>query len=118
MSLVFAHSVKFEQGVLPSDVKRPDPEAKNTSSFDDNVKKSWNVSFPTSIIKEDGYDFSHPYDCPRNSHLFFKLPLADTEFDIPVVLYTVSTMFLEPDPYGVSVHTKISARRDGCLPKT
>jgi hypothetical protein len=38
------------------------------------------------LVLVDGYDFFHPCDGPRNSHLlFFKRPLVDVEFHMPVL---------------------------------
>jgi hypothetical protein len=48
----------------------------------------WENVFSVSLelVKVGGYDFSHPCDPPPppQSHLFFKRPLVDIVFDIPV----------------------------------
>jgi hypothetical protein len=56
------------------------------------------LSLCLELVKVGGYDFPHPCYGPQNSHLFFKRPLVDTEFDMPALKvcdndsFTVSTL--------------------------
>jgi hypothetical protein len=45
------------------------------------------LSLGLELVKVGGYDFPHPGDGPRNSHVFFKRPL---EFDMPALVMLAS----------------------------
>jgi hypothetical protein len=48
------------------------------------VGKQTNEKYILSLSLDlGGYDFPHPCDGPRSSHLFLKRPLIDTESDMP-----------------------------------
>jgi hypothetical protein len=44
--------------------------------------KKYILNLSMELVKVDGYDFPHPFDGSRNSHLFFKRPLGDIQFDM------------------------------------
>jgi hypothetical protein len=54
------------------------------------------LKFKLGISKVAGYDFPHPRDGLWNSHLFFKQPLVDTEFNLPDAGYTLLTVYSSP----------------------
>jgi hypothetical protein len=51
------------------------------------MNEKYVLSLSLELVKVVGYDFPHLFDNPSESHLFFKWPLVDTEFDISNLSY-------------------------------
>jgi hypothetical protein len=49
--------------------------------------KKYILSLNLELVKVAGYDLSHPYDGPWNSHLLFKRLAVDTEADMSTIQY-------------------------------